>query len=215
MEITVYMFGIPLFTYNGALEVIDEGIQYKVIEWQLADMKRYNGLWTVISPDGFVEIYNEEGELIYKDSLIHSEDFVRKLKNKIMFDEMRQRDDYFFSLNEMRNVIDGLRNNWMENMDESGDLYRGCATLQVGHIDIELNVYTEEQCGNTAGGKKPRISYYVCVKGLKEWRSDTCLDTPVNVDWNADNWAKQLEEDMFCALNDYVSKKGYSYDHAN
>ena len=84
MEITTCMFGIPLFTYNGSLEVIDEGIQYKVLEWQLVDMKRYNGLWTVIRPDGFVEIYNEEGELIYKDFLIHSEDFVRKLKNKIM-----------------------------------------------------------------------------------------------------------------------------------
>lgn len=207
MEITAYMFGVPLFTYNGSLEVIDEGLQYKVLEWQLVDMKRYNSLWTVIRPDGFVEIYNEEGELIYKDFLIHSEDFVRKLKNKIMFDEMRQRDDYFFSLNEMRNVIDGLRNNWMENMDESGDPYRGCATLHVGHIDIELNVYTEEQCGNTAGGKKPRISYYVCVKNQEEWRSDTCLDVPVNVDWNSDNWARQLEEDMFCALNDYVSEK--------
>ena len=94
MEITAYMFGIPLFTYNGALEVIDEGIQYKVHEWQLVDMKRYNGLWAVISPDGLVEIFNEEGELIYKDFLIHSEDFVRKLKNKIMFDEAKQREDY-------------------------------------------------------------------------------------------------------------------------
>lgn len=94
MEITAYMFGVPLFTYNGSLEVIDEGLQYKVLEWQLVDMKKYNSLWTVIRPDGFVEIYNEEGELIYKDFLIHSEDFVRKLKNKIMFDEAKQRKDY-------------------------------------------------------------------------------------------------------------------------
>ena len=160
MEITTCMFGIPLFTYNGSLEVIDEGIQYKVHEWQLVDMKRYNGLWTVISPDGLVEIFNEEGELIYKDFLIHSEDFVRKLKNKIMFDEAKQREDYCFSLNEMWAVIDGLRNNRMENMEENGDPYRGCAALEVGYAAIELNVYTEEQCGNTAGGKKPRISYY-------------------------------------------------------
>ena len=34
---TTCMFGIPLFTYNGYLEVIDEGIQYKVHEWQLVD----------------------------------------------------------------------------------------------------------------------------------------------------------------------------------
>lgn len=183
--------------------------------WKKDGVHVTNGLWTVIRPDGFVEIYNEEGELIYKDFLIHSEDFVRKLKNKIMFDEAKQRKDYCFSLNEMWAVIDGLRNNRMENMEENGDPYRGCAALEVGYVAIELNVYTEEQCGNTAGGKKPRISYYVCVKNQKEWRSDTCLDVPVNVDWNSDNWVRQLEEDMFCALNDYVSKKRYSYDHAN
>ena len=130
MEITAYMFGVPLFTYNGSLEVIDEGLQYKVLEWQLVDMKRYNSLWTVIRPDGFVEIYNEEGELIYKDFLIHSEDFVRKLKNKIMFDEAKQRKDYCFSLNEMWAVIDGLRNNRMENMEENGDPIAPASGLQ-------------------------------------------------------------------------------------
>lgn len=43
---------------------------------------------------------------------------------------------------------------------------------------------------------------------------DTCLDVLVNVDWNS-NWVKQLEEDIFCALNNYVSETKYNYVHAN
>ena len=31
------------------------------------------------------------------------------------------------------------------------------------------------------------------------------------MDWNSNNWVKQLEEDIFCALNDYVSETKYSY----
>lgn len=41
------------------------------------------------------------------------------------------------------------------------------------------------------------------------------LDYQLKVNWNADDWVEQLERDMFKALDKFVNKKGYSYDHAN
>ena len=42
----VYMFDIPLFTYDGYVDVIDDGTQYEVLEWQLIDWEsRGNKLW--------------------------------------------------------------------------------------------------------------------------------------------------------------------------
>lgn len=40
-------------------------------------------------------------------------------------------------------------------------------------------------------------------------------DHDINVNWESDNWAEQLERDMFEALDKYVADNGYSYDHAN
>ena len=52
-------------------------------------------------------------------------------------------------------------------------------------------------------------------EGDNDWRSDDYVDHDINVIWVLDNWAAQLERDMFEALNKYVVQKGYSYDHAN
>ena len=133
----------------------------------------------------------------------------------MLLEEAKQRSDYKFTLNGIEDCIDGIRHNWMEDMLENGDPYRGIVVMEVGFVDIEVNIFTEEQIGNTSGGKVPVIGYFVCVKGEKEWRSDDYVDWDIQVDWKASNWVKVLEKDMFAALDKYVTDKGYSYDKAN
>ena len=46
-------------------------------------MKKYTGKWTVISLDGTLKIYEENGDEIFNGTLLDSIDFVNKLKEKI------------------------------------------------------------------------------------------------------------------------------------
>jgi hypothetical protein len=137
------------------------------------------------------------------------------------FEEARQRKDYKFSLNGMEELINDIRNNYLKDFEEDGDGCRGAAVLEIGYVDVELNIYTVGQCwypGRDPEDKTPNLSYFTCLKhgeSSDDWSSDDVLDYKINVDWNADNWKEQLETDMFKALNGYVENNGYSYDHAN
>ena len=138
------------------------------------------------------------------------------------FEEAKQREDYFFTLNGIEDLIPGIRKNWMEAMDEDSVPYNGCAVLTIGYVDIEVNVHTEEQIARNncqPGNKTPVVDYFTCRKigrSPDDWESDRYLDEyPLQVDWNADNWAEQLEKDMFKALDQYVSKENVSYNHPN
>lgn len=82
-ENLVYMLGIELFVFDGYADVMEEGTQYKVSEWQLIDMEKYNGKYAVIGFDGSLKIYEEDGKELFDGSLLDSTDFVWKLKNKI------------------------------------------------------------------------------------------------------------------------------------
>ena len=137
------------------------------------------------------------------------------------FSEAKQRNDYKFTLNEIEDLIEDIRNNYMKNLYENGDGYRGAAVLELGYVDVEVNIYTEEQIARSddrVGNKTPVIDYFTCLKhgdNKDDWESDCYLDYNLNVDWNADNWREQLERDMFAALDMYVTVNGYSYDHTN
>lgn len=137
------------------------------------------------------------------------------------FKEAKLRNDYKFTLNEIESVIDDIRNNCMKDLYENGDGYRGAAVLEIGYVDVEVNIYTEEQVArfdDQVGNKTPVINYFTCLKhgdSRNDWVSDSYLDYDLKVDWNADNWKEQLERDMFTALDMYVKANGYSYDHAN
>lgn len=82
-ENLVYMLGIELFVFDGYADVMEEGTQYKVSEWQLIDMEKYNGKYAVIGFDGSLKIYEEDGKELFDGSLLDSTDYVWKLKNKI------------------------------------------------------------------------------------------------------------------------------------
>lgn len=136
------------------------------------------------------------------------------------FEEAKQRSDYKFTLNEIESLIDDIRNNCMKDLYENGDGYRGVAVLEIGYVDVEVNIYSYGQCvlGADSNDQTPLIDYFTCLKhgeSLDDWSSDGYLDYSLNVDWSADNWEEQLERDMFTALDMYVKANNYSYDHAN
>ena len=134
------------------------------------------------------------------------------------FEEAKKRPDYKFVLNGIESDIEDIRNNYMKRLYENGDPERGIAILEIGYVDIEVNLMTYEPVGEHPGDKRPIINYFSCIKcgdNEDDWRSDDYVDHDINVNWVLDNWAEQLERDMFEALNKYVVQKGYSYDHAN
>lgn len=83
MDNIIYMFDIPLFTYDGYADVMEDGTQYQALEWKLIDMEKYNGKYVVVGFDGSLRIYEAEGEKLFEGSLLDSKDFVWHLKNKI------------------------------------------------------------------------------------------------------------------------------------
>lgn len=90
--------------------------------------------------------------------------------------------------------------------------------MEIGYIDIELNVYSAAQAkaNRAEDDMTPVLDYFICVKHADgEWESDTYLEYPISVNWGSKDWAKQLEADMFSALDAYVKEKGYSYDNPN
>ena len=134
------------------------------------------------------------------------------------FEQAKARSDYKFNTDGIENVISEIRNNYMDSLLEYGDPIRGAAVLEIGHVDVEVNIFTHEQCGIIDKGKIPKIDYFTCLKHGDtddSWESDDYLDCDVNVDWNTDNWKEQLERDMFRALDAYVQSNGYSYDRPN
>ena len=138
----------------------------------------------------------------------------------MIFEEAKQRKDYKFLLNGIERSIEDIRNNYMKDMLENGEPERGCAVLKIGYADIEVNIFTCEQCMFDAekDDKAPVIDYFTCLKrgeNNDDWESDRYLDRKPNVDWHAADWKEQLERDMFEALNRYVEDNGYSFDHAN
>ena len=83
MNNVVYMLGVALFEYDGYCNPIDDSTQYKVVEWKLSDMNKYNGEYAVIGFDGTLKIYEAEGEKIFDGSLLDSVDFCNQLREKM------------------------------------------------------------------------------------------------------------------------------------
>ena len=134
----------------------------------------------------------------------------------------KARRDYRFVLNALDEgsaVLGDLRNGVMTYLTERSEPFVGAAMLEIGYLDIELNIFSEAQV-TTLPEKKddlsPVLDYFVCVKDEHgDWVNDGYLEHPVAVDWNAEDWKEQLEQDMFGALDIYAKEKGYSYDGPN
>lgn len=146
----------------------------------------------------------------------------KKVGEQLMFDEwqkIKRRPDYKFTLEITEDTLQELRHNRMDSFMENGDPIRGAAVLEIGHIDLEVNIHAACQ---TAHGepedKTPQVSYFCCIKRGETddtWESDDYVCNVTSVDWNAADWKEQLEFNMFYELEKYRKEKGYSYDSPN
>lgn len=133
----------------------------------------------------------------------------------------KARGDYRFTLNgvEHPQVLTDLRKGSMGSLSGAAEPYIGAAVLEVGYLDIELNIFSKAQVttrGEKARDLSPVLDYFVCGKDKQgDWVNDGYLERPVTVDWNAANWQEQLEADLFAALDAYATAKGYTYDGPN
>ena len=97
------------------------------------------------------------------------------------FEEAKKRPDYKFVLNGIESDIEDIRNNYMKRLYENGDPERGIAILEIGYVDIEVNLMTYEQVGEHPGDKRPIINYFSCLayEELSNYVSDDFIHNTV------------------------------------
>lgn len=141
--------------------------------------------------------------------------------------EAKLRPDYSFRLssgiNGYRQEIIDDKFSWWSDHETDGVAEWGIAVLEVGHVDIELNLGA--MCNEEGTGyiNKPDLTYFLCVKGKDEtghpyWNDGGYLDGlgyEVCVNWRSDGWLTQLEADMFENLMMAVKELDLSIDEPN
>lgn len=93
---------------------------------------------------------------------------------------------------------------------------RGMAMLEVGHLDVELNVNCLEEASDGLTEATPALDYFICAQygeGRDDWESYGYADDYIgeagqaHVDWASENWEEQLFADMLKALSMYVAEE--------
>lgn len=84
----------------------------------------------------------------------------------LTFEQAKKRKDYSFTLNELPSLIDDLRHGYMSATCENGDPYRGAAVLEIGHVDVELNITTYEQTGTITGFSEDKRQFLGILSAL-------------------------------------------------
>ena len=88
---------------------------------------------------------------------------------------------------------------------------RAEAMLELGYLDIELNINCLEEENDRIAEATPTLDYFICVKcgdttDPWDWESwgyaDDLIgdDGQAHVDWSADDWQDQLFDDMLKSL---------------
>lgn len=133
--------------------------------------------------------------------------------------QMKRRKDYCFRLHGIEKLIPSIRRGRLDGFTEHAEPAKGVAVLQIGHMDIEVNVFSVAQVSCRREDREnlsPVIDYFVSRKTARgRWEPDGYLGREVKVDWKAPDWKSQLERDMYAALDEYVTRQGYYYAHAN
>lgn len=98
---------------------------------------------------------------------------------------------------------------------------RGIAVLELGYLDIELNINTLDRECNDLEETAPLCDYFICTKygdGRDEWESFGYADDFIgdagtaHVDWSAENWEELLFSDMLQALCRFAAHMNGSRD---
>jgi len=116
-----------------------------------------------------------------------------------------------FTTKTFEQYLEEIRNGQLKDFMDNGDPVRGAATLEYPTVDIEVNIHSKGQFPDgQPGDQTPALSYFCCRKDADgNWYSDDYLEREPNVDWNAEDWRRQLLLDMYQALQEYVAKDGY------
>lgn len=112
---------------------------------------------------------------------------------------------------ELRKKLANGRFNPDEVSPELGVHDWGVAVLELGNVDIELNVTVQEDDPEAI----VYPDYFICVKcgdGEDDWGSFGYADDYIgdagraHVDWSAENWKEQLFADMLKALTMFMAE---------
>lgn len=129
------------------------------------------------------------------------------------FEEARQRPDYRFRLNGIQLLIRDIREEHLEIDLDNGPLI-GKAVLEIGYVDIEVNISILGMFGEMPV-YKPIIEYFMCFKAENDWEPIGYLGIDANVDWWSNRWKEELEKDMFLVLDNSVRFRRLSYNRPN
>ena len=161
------------------------------------------------APESAARIRDREGYLA--ERMEQEADFRFSLK--------RDWKEYNFRLNGVENLIPQIRTGRLDGFTKNSEPMIGAAVLEIGYVDIELNIHSEAQVTDLESKKddlSPVIDYFVCAKNMDdEWVSLGYLGYTPKVDWNRHDWNRQLERDMFLALDTWVSETGLKYTRPN
>lgn len=83
------------------------------------------------------------------------------------FEEAKQRPDYCFRLNGIQLLIRDIREEHLEIDLDNGPLI-GKAVLEIGYVDIEVNISVLGMFGEMPA-YKPIIEYFMCFKTENDW----------------------------------------------
>lgn len=153
---------------------------------------------------------------------------IEKGDDAMNFNEAKERKDYDFRIHNAivgyrKELIDRSFSWWCEEVENNGVAEWGIAVLEIGWVDIELNIGVMCNDDGTGYINKPDPVYFICVKGRPTsnetgWCDGGYLDNfgyVVNVDWSSDNWLEQLEKDMFDNLMKAVKEFNLKIDEPN
>lgn len=89
------------------------------------------------------------------------------------FEEAKHRNDYRFRLNGIEDLIDDIRNNCMKGLYPENEPYLSEAVLEIGYMDVEVNIYAYCQCSEKAvpEDKRPAIDYLRALKQEKTMKA--------------------------------------------
>lgn len=129
------------------------------------------------------------------------------------FEEAKQRSDYCFRLNGIQLLIRNIREEHLE-IDLDNGLLIGEAVLEIGYVDIEVNISVNGMFSETPT-YKPIIEYFMCVKTEDDWEGIGYLGIEADVDWWSNRWKEELEKDMFLVLDTFVRLGMLNYNRPN
>lgn len=129
------------------------------------------------------------------------------------FEEAKQRPDYRFRLTGIQLLIRDIREEHLEIDLDNGPLI-GKAVLEIGYVDIEVNISILGMFGEMPV-YKPIIEYFMCFKTENDWEPIGYLGIDANVDWWSNRWKEELEKDMFLVLDNSVRFRKLSYNRPN